>query len=157
MSPKPKALFVLADGGRARFVERSPETRAFVTIQEIDGADRLAALKAELKHNPAMRSFQSGTPASHSTGDDDPYRQAKTEFAREVALAASSTAKARQSGGLVLVGPARILGPLRAAAERSAVVLESLAKDLTKTPDHELNRWLEPLERAVLRQEPVHD
>ena len=36
-----------------------------------------------------------------------------------------------------------------------APVLESLAKDLSKTPDSNLNRWLEPLERSRLRLTPL--
>ncbi|MDO9588549.1 MAG: hypothetical protein Q7J13_11520, partial [Brevundimonas sp.] len=46
MPRKRRPLFVLADGGRARFVERHPETRAFVTVGEVDGAAGLAAARA---------------------------------------------------------------------------------------------------------------
>lgn len=150
MRKRPSVLFVVADGGRARFVARDSETGAFVTVQELDGRERLADLRSALRASPSARSVQSGTPSSHAIGVDDPYRQAKAEFAIEVANAAARAAKARSDTGLVVIASPRLLGPLRRAAEQSAPVLETLGKDLTKTPDHELGRWLEPLERSLL-------
>lgn len=154
MSRKHKPLFVLADGGRARFVERHPETRAFVTVGEVDGAAGLAAARAAVRARPSARSVQAATGARTTTGQEDPYRQIKEDFAEEVAEAAVAAARGAGADGLILVAPARTLAPLRAAIGSAAPVLESLAKDLTKAPDAKLDRWLEPLERALLRLTP---
>ena len=149
MPRKRRALFVLADGGRARFVERDPETRAFRTVQEIDGAGPLAELREEQRRNPAVRSVQSATGASHTTGVEDPYRQAKAAFATGVAAAAVQALRSRGEHALILVAPARILGVLEDAIGDSAPVADTLGRDLTKAPDIELERWLAPLERAL--------
>lgn len=149
MRGKRRALFVLADGGRARFVERHPETRAFRTVQEIDGAGPLADLREERRRNPAVRSVQSATGASHTTGVEDPYRQAKAAFASGVADAAVAALRSRGEHALILVAPARILGVLKDAIGDSAPVADTLDRDLTKAPDVELERWLAPLERAL--------
>ena len=109
MRGKRRALFVLADGGRARFVERDPETRAFRTVREIDGAGPLAEAREARRRNPAVRSVQSATGASHTTGVEDSYRQAKAAFAIAVADSAVSALKSRDEHALILVAPARIL------------------------------------------------
>ncbi|MDP2117343.1 MAG: host attachment protein, partial [Brevundimonas sp.] len=149
-----RPLFVLADGGRARFVERHPETRAYVTVGEVDGAAGLAAARAAARARPSARSVQAATGARTTSGPEDPYRQVKAAFAEEVAAAAVAAACGAGADGLILVAPARTLAPLRAAIGATAPVLDSLAKDLTKSPDAELDRWLEPLERALLRLTP---
>ena len=149
MPRKRRALFILADGGRARFVERDPDTRVFRTVQEIDGAGPLAEARAERRRNPAVRSVQSATGASHTTGPEDPYRQTKAAFAAGVAIAAVQALKARGEHALILVAPARILSVLREAVGATAPVADTLDRDLTKAPDIELERWLAPLERAL--------
>jgi len=52
MPRKRRPLFVLADGGRARLIERHPETRALITIAEVDGAGRLDAARAAARARP---------------------------------------------------------------------------------------------------------
>lgn len=146
-----RPLFVLADGGRARLVERVAATGALRTFHELDGARRLAAVRREARSSPGVRSIQSATGAGHTTGGEAPYRQAKAAFAGEAVLAACEEAKARGSVGLVLVAPAPILAAMRAATPPSVSILGMLAKDLTKTPDHDLDHWLGPLERAAAR------
>ena len=149
MRGKRRALFVLADGGRARFVERDPETRAFRTVREIDGAGPLAEAREARRRNPAVRSVQSATGASHTTGVEDPYRQAKAAFAVAIADSAVSALKSRDEHALILVAPARILAVLEDAIGDSAPVADTLDRDLTKARDIELERWLAPLERAL--------
>ena len=149
MRAKRRALFVLADGGRARFVERDPETRAFRTVQEIDGAAPLAELREERRRNPAVRSIQAATRVSHTTGVEDPYRPAKAAFATGVANAAVEALGSRGGHALILVAPARTLGVLRDAIGAAAPIADTLDRDLTKAPDIELERWLAPLERAL--------
>ena len=154
MPRKRRPLFVLADGGRARFVERHPETRAFVTVGEVDGGARLAAARAAARARPSARSVQAATGARTTSGQEDPYRQVKAAFAEEVAAAAGAAARGVGADGLILVAPARTLAALITAVGATAPVLESLAKDLTKAPEADLDRWLAPLERALLRLTP---
>lgn len=154
MPRKRRALFVLADGGRARFVERDPETRAFRTVREIDGAGPLSEVREERRRNPAVRSVQSATGTGHTTGVEDPYRRAKAAFAAEVAAAAVEALGSRGDQALVLVAPARTLGILEDAIGDSAPVADTLDRDLTKAPDIELDRWLAPLERALYAVTP---
>lgn len=154
MPHRRRPLFVLADGGRARLIERHPETRAFVTIAEVDGAARLEAARAAARARPSARSVQAATGARSTSGQEDPYRQVKAAFAEEVAAAAVAASRAFGSDGLILVAPPRTLAALGAAIGSTAPVLESLAKDLTKTPEVDLDRWLAPLERSLLRLTP---
>ena len=149
MLRKHRALFVLADGGRARFVERDPETRAFRTVQEIEGGEALAEVREAQRRNPAARSVQAATGVRHTTGNEDPYRQAKAAFATGVAAAAVEALRSRGDHALILVAPARILAVLTEAVGAGAPVADTLDRDLTKAPDIELERWLAPLERAL--------
>lgn len=150
-----RPLFVLADGGRARIVERVAETGALRTFHELDCERRLAAIRRNARSNPGVRSIQSGTGAGHTTGNEAPYRRAKAAFAGDAVLAACDEARSRGSDGLILVAPAPILRAMREAAPPSVPVLAMLAKDLTKTPDHDLDHWLAPLERSAARSAPA--
>jgi protein required for attachment to host cells len=127
-------------------VERSAETGQFVTVQELDGSGRLAATRAWVKSHPPGRSVESGGTLHHDVGKEDPYRQTKAEFAAEVAAALARRVITHGRDGVVLVAPARILGELRKHLDPGAKVLNTLAKDLGKTPDHELHEWLDTLE-----------
>lgn len=151
MPRSPKVLYVLADGGRARLVERVTETGAFRTVRELDGTARLAELRRAVRSTPGVRSVQSGTGVGHTTGIEDPYRAAKADFAGEVAQAAAAHARKAGIDGLVLVGPARVLATLRLAAGPGLPVLGSLAKDLTKVPDPDLPAWLTPLAQVAAK------
>lgn len=144
-----RPLFVLADGGRARIVERVADTGALRTFRELDGEDRLAAVRREARSNPGVRSIQSATGAGHTTGREAPYRRAKAAFAGEVVRAACEEARSRGSDGLILVAPTPILLAMRRAAPPSVPILSMLAKDLAKTPDHDLDDWLAALERTA--------
>lgn len=151
MRRKPKILFVIADGGKARFVERDPDTGAFKTVQELDGAGRLQELREQVRENPAVRGVQKATGVRHATGSEDSYREVKADFATDAAAAAIATARSRGDDGLVLVAPARILNAMTRGIGQAFPVLETLTRDLSNTPAPELERWLAPLERAAAR------
>ena len=53
-----RTLFLLTDGARARFVERSSQTGDFATVVEVDRRDRLGVLRAELRASAPGRSVQ---------------------------------------------------------------------------------------------------
>lgn len=135
-------LFILADGAHARFVKRNRDTGAFLTVRELDGSHRLKNLRRELRAGPPPgRSHESGSPARHGVGREDYARQAKEAFVADVAREAAEFADV--GGAVVVVAPARLVSALR--DELGAKVAAVLNKDLVKTPDHELGRWLEPV------------
>lgn len=150
MRKKPRLLFVIADGGKARFVERDADSGAFRAVQELDGADRLDEVRELARQNPSVRGVQSATGVRHATGEEDPYRQVKADFAEDVASAAIKAARTRGDDGLVLVAPSRILHAMTRGVGQEFPVLQTLSRDLSNTPVPELERWLAPLERGAI-------
>lgn len=140
----PKLLYVLADGARARFVERRPEPRSFATIDEIDARESLRDLRRELRASPPARSFESGSPGlRHSVGKDDYVRDAKAAFVSTVAERATALLHAGAYEGVVVAAPDRLLSPLRRRLEKAGAQTAAINRDLTKTPDAALSDWLE--------------
>ena len=118
MNHHAKSLYVLADGARARFVERREEPRSFVTIEEIDSRDQLRALRQELRASPPSRVMQSGSAGRrHTVGPDDAVQRAKTDFIATVAGRATELYRARGCSEMVVAAPDRLLAPLRERLE----------------------------------------
>jgi len=140
--PVSNTLYLLTDGGRARFVERSRETRDFVTISEIDGRGRLDTLRAELRSSAPGRSLQSGTPARHAIGREGAFRQAKEAFVEEMADRAAELCRKGQFQAVFIAAPGRLIAPLRRRLESQAQIAGVVEKDLTKSPDAALGQWL---------------
>ena len=147
--PRPRVLFVLADGARARFVERSPETGYFVTLQEIDSRQRLQTLRQELRASPPARTLEPGS-SGHALGDQDFFRAAKEAFAAEVAERAAALVAKRSYQGVFLAAPGRLIGVLRRGLAGRAAIMGELNRDLTKAPDAELAKWLQTPSMAAL-------
>lgn len=151
--PRPKKLlFLVADATRARLIERS-DVGDFTTFKEIDGGARLKDLREIVRKDPPGRSIESVGGARHAVGPEDPYQSLKLEFAATAAAEAQRQAGARGASGIVIVSPARLLSTMKRRCEGNVRVLATLAKDLTKTPDEELERWLSPLEAQARREE----
>lgn len=138
-----KLLFVLADGGRVRFVERSQSNGHFVTFEEIDRTQALSQLRTELRASPPARTHASASPRRSAVGKEDYLRPAKEAFMVEVAARAATLVRERRLDGVFLAAPAQLIGPLRAGLDGAAPVVGAIRKDLTKTPDHELGVWLD--------------
>jgi protein required for attachment to host cells len=143
-----KLIYLLADGAHARFVERSRETGAFVTVQRLSGTGRLAQVRAEQRDEAPGRSFESATQGSHAVGREDAYRRAKEAFAAHVAAEFNGFLAAEKIEGVVLVAPRRLLAILRGKLSAHTLVVAELPKDLIKTPDHRLAEWLSPMALA---------
>ncbi|MDP1736510.1 MAG: host attachment protein [Caulobacter sp.] len=143
-------LFLLTDGGRARFVEQSPDSGDFVTIETLDHTVRLRQLRGELRASPPARTFSSTSPRRSSVGREDYERAAKEAFMAEVADRASELFQSRGRKGVFLAAPSRLIGVLRERLGHRAAIAGTLGKDLTKAPDHELGAWLD--EAALGRQ-----
>lgn len=141
----PKIWYVVADGARARILERNRETGAYHAIR--DYASALARLKSsELKSDRPGRVFESGSGTRHAAAPrHDPHRDAKLAFAREIAGHIEAAARQHAFDWLVLAAPSRIQGEIGnhlPPATRDRVAFK-LAKDLTKVPDGDLGPHLD--------------
>lgn len=137
-----KLLFLLADGGRARFVERSQPNGHFVTFAEIDRTQALSQLRSELRASPPARTHASTSPRRSAVGKEDYIRPAKEAFMAEVAERAVALVRERQLDGVFLAAPSQLISPLRAHLDGAAPVVGAIRKDLTKVQDHDLGAWL---------------
>jgi hypothetical protein len=135
--PELATLFVLADGGRARLVQRSRETGAFVTVEELTGDPR-----PPVHAGPRGRSFQSGSPLRHALNREGADRPAKQAFIARVARRAAQVCAAKGIRRVWIAAPPRLTGALRERLAVCGLDVVVLRKDLTKTPDHALGRWL---------------
>lgn len=131
--------FLIADGEHARFVAVGADNVPR-TVRSFDSA-RAHLASHELVSDRPGRTFESARPGSHGVGPrHDPHQMEKLHFADlvadEIGIAAGEGAFDR----LVLVAPAYCLNEIEDAldARTSAMVAGRLAKDLVKTPDHEL-------------------
>jgi protein required for attachment to host cells len=141
--PKPlKTLFVIADGARARWVRRSETANDFVTLKELAAGPRTQG-------HPQGASFDShtGRPTNIEPRKDIARAQ-KAQFAAEIADVINADTATDGLDRLVVVAPARVQADIRQrlSGPASAKLAATLAKDLTKTPDHELMGWLSSLE-----------
>jgi len=140
MSHPPRIQFVVADGQRARWVSRRGDDFATATEQ--------AAEPAAPRH-PQGVVFEARSGQRFSVEERNAaVRQRKERFAEDLAARINDAAAREAYERLVLVAPARMLSAIEqrlSPAARSRLV-GRLAKDLTKTPDHELKAWLQSLE-----------
>lgn len=137
-----KLLFVLADGGRVRFVERSASNGRFATLEEIDRTAALSQLRRELRASPPARTRASTSPRRSAVGKEDYIRPAKEAFMAEVTERAVTLVRERRLDGVFLAAPPQLIGPLRARLGGAAPMVGAIRKDLTKAQDHELGAWL---------------
>ena len=141
-TPRRRMIYLLADGAHARFVERSGETGHYVTVRQIDGTEALETLRAEQRDERPGRAVESVGAARHAVGRDDAYRRAKTAFASRAAEALNKMVAAKPVEAVVLVAPSRLIPVLREHLASHITISRTVAKNLIKTPDHELGDWL---------------
>jgi protein required for attachment to host cells len=144
MSKPLRTEFIIADGGRARWVRRSETADDFTTEREI--------LAAAPDHAPPQGVvFESSSGQRFGVGGRKSAAHIHAEkFAEEVAEVLNAEAAAGKLDRLALVAPSRTLNAIRGhlTGPARAALARTLAKDLTKTPDHELGEWLRRLERG---------
>ncbi|HET9273696.1 MAG TPA: host attachment protein [Methyloceanibacter sp.] len=142
---KAKIWYVIADGGRARFVERD-ERGAFRTVSSFVSTE-LHAKASDLGRDRPARVMESATPGRSAI---EPRRDlkdaAKQDFVKLVAEQIDVEHGRGQFDNLVLVAPPGVLTELKnhlskAMAER---VVNDVQKDLTNVPDHDLTGHLAP-------------
>ena len=140
---KAKVWYAIADGGRARFVERD-ENGAYRTIVSFDSAD-LHAQTRDLGTDRKTRVRDRAGLGRHAVEPrQDLKQQAKEDF---VKLVADELAAEHERGAfdqLMLVAPPRVLTELRQKLAKpiADLVVKDLQKDLTKVPDHDLTAHL---------------
>ena len=137
-----RLLYIVADGGTVRLIERLPEG-GFATFRKLDGRARLAVLREQLRDEHAGRSIESATSARHAVGREDDYRRAKVEFAKRAAESVKRVVARGDWSGVILAAPPRLMQVFRDELGRRTDVVCTVARDLTKTPDHELGRWFD--------------
>ncbi len=142
---KVKIWYVIADGGRARFVERD-ENGAFRTVLSFVAAD-LHARSSDLGRDRPARVMESAGPGRSAVEPRrDLHEAAKEDFVKLVAAKIEAEHGNGQFDSLVLVAPPGVLTELKQALSKSmiALVVDNLQKDLTKVPDHDLTGHLAP-------------
>ena len=148
-----KLCVVVADGGHARFLHEAAD-HGLHTFEAMDSAT-VHKHTHELVSDRAGRAFESASPARHAfTARLDPHEQEKIRFVRVVSQLIKEHSEAGVFKELVLVAPAQVLNELTEALDSPtrAKLVGSLAKDLTKVPEHDLSphlkQWVRPVHRA---------
>lgn len=143
--PHPRMLFLVADGGSARWIARDHENQHFSTERE-----------THARHKPAAG--QAGTVVEsvgherHGLGERvDLAVRRREQFAAELAADLEREVKRSRWESLALVAPPRMLQALEKALSgpMRTKVHARLGKDLVKVGDHALGEWLSPLELSA--------
>jgi protein required for attachment to host cells len=141
----PRLCYVIADGGRARFVERD-EAGAYRTVASFVSSE-LHMSSHELGRDRPARVKESTSPARSAVEPRrDLHQAAKEDFIRVVGAELSELYGQAPFDQVMLVAPPGVIAELRAAlsAPMAKLVVKELHKDLTKVPDHELTSHLPP-------------
>jgi protein required for attachment to host cells len=142
---KKKICYVIADGGRARFVMRD-EQGAFRTISSFVSTE-LHAKSSDLGRDRPARVMESASPGRSAIEPRRDLKEAaKQDFVKLVAEQIDEEHGRGQFDSLVLVAPPGVLTELRNSLSKpmTELVVDGLQKDLTKVPDHDLTGHLAP-------------
>jgi protein required for attachment to host cells len=142
---KAKIWYVIADGGRARFVERD-EQGAFRTVSSFVSTE-LHAKSSDLGRDRPARVMESATPGRSAVEPRRDLKEAaKQDFVKLVAEQIDQEHGRGQFDNLVLVAPPGVLTELKNTLSKPMAerVVDNLQKDLTNVPDHDLTGHLAP-------------
>lgn len=142
---KKKICYVIADGGRARFVMRD-EQGAFRTLSSFVSTE-LHAKSSDLGRDRPARVMESASPGRSAVEPRRDLKEAaKQDFVKLVAEQVAAEHGRGQFDSLVLVAPAGVLTELRNSLSKpmAELVADGLQKDLTNIPDHDLTGHLVP-------------
>jgi protein required for attachment to host cells len=140
---KAKLWYVIADGGRARFVEQD-DGGAFRTLSNFVSTE-LHKRSEELGRDRPARVQESAASARHAVEPKrDLHDAAKEDFIRTVGAELAGLQKEGSFDELVLVAPPGVIRELKDALSKPVAerVVRELHKDLTKVPDHDLTSHL---------------
>lgn len=142
---KAKLWYVIADGGRARFVERD-DNGALRTISSFVSTD-LHKRASDLGRDRPARVMESATPGRSAVEPRRDLKEAaKEDFVKLVAEQLAAEHGRGQFDKLMLVAPPGVLTELKEKLSKpiAKLVVDTLQKDLTKVPDHDLTEHLLP-------------
>jgi protein required for attachment to host cells len=140
-----KLWYVIADGGRARFVERDDQG-AFRTVISFVASD-LHERSRDLGLDRPARVKESATSTRHAIEPRrDLHEAAKEDFVKLVADELDAGRGRGQFDKLMLVAPAGVLTEIKEKLSKplAKLVVDDLQKDLTKVSDHDLAEHLAP-------------
>jgi len=138
-----KTLYVIGDGGRARFVERT-RAGAFRTIRALESTD-IHARSRDLRRAPPDRAQESANPARHAFEPRvDERDRAEEIFIRMVAGILDEGEFDGDWKNIVLVLPPRLLKHFWRAMrpDAAAKVRRTISKNLARMPDSDLGEHL---------------
>ncbi len=136
---------LIADAGRARVLENLGPGKGLSPVDGLASESNLPSTTNEIVADRQGRSFESSSSTRHPMEPrTDPRQQMKRGYLEMLADQLDEKLQAGAFDRLVVVAPPQALGMLRAAfTDRvKAAVSSELAKDLTKTPDHDLGSHL---------------
>jgi protein required for attachment to host cells len=142
-----RTWFLIADGSRARVVEKLGRRRGFRDIDDMSLSIDLPPSRDMLTDRPGRGHASYGRGRYVKENTADPHRELKRTFAKTIAMALNAKLAAGGVERLIVVAPPTFMGDLRAALPRGVRTRISgeITEDLTKLPKHELRRHLEKI------------
>jgi protein required for attachment to host cells len=135
-----RTWIVVADSGRAHVLENLGPGKGAHRVSGLDLETDLPPTR-DIVTDQQTRTFESAGPGRHPvTPKTDPREQLKERFLQDLADRLDERLAAGDLDRIILVAPPHALGVLRGAIsdKLKGVVTGEVAKDLTKTPDHDL-------------------
>ena len=140
----PRTWYVVADGGRARILQKRETEDMFDTLRELVSAD-IHRHTRELGTERPGRTHESANSAHHAVEPrQDLHRAEKRNFVYELAEALNEANAGDEFDQLILVAPAHALRELHQAlnALTQRKIAAQLQKDLTHVPAGDLAKHL---------------
>ena len=140
---KAKLWYAIADGGRARFVERD-ENGFFHTVASFESTDLHSRATDLGTDRPTKVHDRAGAGRHAVEPRQDLKQQAKQDFVKLVAEELTIEHGRGAFDQLMLVAPPGVLTELKQKLAKPVadLVVRDLQKDLTKVPDHDLTEHL---------------
>ncbi|MGD9805337.1 MAG: host attachment protein [Hyphomicrobiaceae bacterium] len=140
-----RTWILIADAGRARVVENLGPGKGVYPVDGLASESALPSSTHEIVADRQGRSFESSSATRHPMSPPtDPREQLKRSYLEMIADQLDAQLQADAFDRLIVVAPPTALGMLRQAfsSRVSAAIAGELAKDLTKTRDHNLGPHL---------------
>jgi len=131
----------VADGGQARVLGVTGDRRGLSVLREMTSVDAHRRTQDLVSDRPG-RSYESASPPRHAVAPrQDAHEQARERFVSQLALMLIEDNRARQFDELILIVAPGLSATLRNALDEPtrARVRETLVKDLTKVPLHDIH------------------
>ncbi len=139
----PRTLYLIADGGRVRYVERTGPGH-FTTFRKFVSA-HMHEKASELVRDRPARVQESATTSRHGIEPRiKPRDKIEHEFIQAIAEDLREDTTIGNFDNLVIVAPPKLLKLLRKSLPSALTtkLVKSIDKDLTKIPDSDLYRHL---------------